>query len=200
VDNITGTGWYGPTVEAYNNHQSGDPNNYDGYSQGWHGGLDFFAPAGSPVYGSMNQEGTVVRLKQTAHGWAVYVQYSDWVVVYQHLDNPLAIGETVTANTVIGTVWDWGNNSHVHIEIRDVSNAINDDGSIDWTSNEQMLHNPLEFMTSSQINFLMINFDLPYPDEFFGNGSESEDPLDYMQILRVGGCVIWKGNCFPGGR
>jgi len=37
VDNPIGTQWFGPTYDAYNNHNNGDPYNYDGYSQGWHG-------------------------------------------------------------------------------------------------------------------------------------------------------------------
>ncbi len=38
VDPVTGTQWFGPTNNALWNHENGDPNNYDGYSQGWHGG------------------------------------------------------------------------------------------------------------------------------------------------------------------
>lgn len=52
-------------------------------------GLDLFTNPGAIVYMAVNMNGVVINIRQTKYGEAVYIQYGDWVVVYQHIDSHL---------------------------------------------------------------------------------------------------------------
>jgi RHS repeat-associated protein len=200
VDHVTRTLWYGPTYAAYGNHESGDPFKYDNYSQGWHGGIDFFTEAGSDVYMSVNQEGVVVEVRATSHGYALYVQYGNIVIVYQHIETTLKEGDIVKVGDVVGQVVSWilpdgSDNSHVHIEVREVSQSLDSKGKYIKGLGPAYLLNPLKYMAVATVADLMQFKDA---NEFALDWSD--DPLYYVDmVLLIGGCVIWNSNnCMPG--
>jgi murein DD-endopeptidase MepM/ murein hydrolase activator NlpD len=197
VDNVTRTQWYGPTYSAYDCHLEDCDSKYDNYSQGWHGGVDFFTEAGSPVYMSVNQEGVVVDLRPTSHGYALYVQYGNMVVVYQHIDTTLKVGDTVQVGDIVGYVFDWGTNSHVHIEVREVSQSLDSKGKYVRGLGPAYLLNPLKYMNAGTVDFLIDNFE--WDDEFAL--ACSDFATSYIDdVLRIGGSVLWYGSdpCTPG--
>lgn len=210
VGSVTGTQWYGPTNEALFNHENGDENKYDAYSQGWHAGIDFYTSSGTPVYNSANQLGVVREIRHTSHGDAIYVQYGNHVVIYQHIEpqshNLVADKSILNPRDIIGQVFKWtvtdayGNqydNSHVHLEVRYVKESLNSKGEYRRGLGEQLLHNPLQYMNTKTIDYLINNFDTPFPNEFAGDYSELA--IDYIDVvLKVGGCVLWNNGCEPG--
>mgnify|MGYP002073936708 FL=1 len=180
VGELLATEWFGPTNFAYNNHLNGDEWLYDKWFQGWHGGIDFFTHPGAAVMMAVNQDGVVVRVRPSLVGQVVYVDYGDLVVVYQHVDTNLVIGNPVSVGSIIGTVTnnpDGGH--HVHIEVRN--------------KDQNQAHNPLKFMNGEMTDYLLDNFDDPYPDEFaLGYPEEAESYT--WNVIQMGGCNMWTAN------
>jgi murein DD-endopeptidase MepM/ murein hydrolase activator NlpD len=89
---------------------------YKGTS-GLHGGIDFGAPATTQILAGL-------------HGWVggasgdatpnVRVTSGEYVVTFGHVDrdSKLKDGEEVKPDTIIGTVHDQGDNSHLHVSVR----------------------------------------------------------------------------------
>lgn len=105
--------YYGNTVFAF---RYGDQNNYGGYSQGLHGGLDFGHPGGIPIYAGVN--GVWDGLGSAFGPNRVDVVIGDYRIIYGHVAKPANIprGTRVNPNTVVGEM-DFGA-QHMHLEIR----------------------------------------------------------------------------------
>lgn len=140
-------------------------------------GLDLFTNPGAIVYMAVNMNGVVINIRQTKYGEAVYIQYGDWVVVYQHIDSHLEEGMTVKPGDDIGTVvYNPEQGTHLHIEVR----------------NGKPIYNPLMFMSNQMADFLLGNFTDPAE---FAQGYD-QNPASYINtVLKNGGCVIWKSTC-----
>ena len=104
--NRGGAGWYGNRPHAGVDLRYTNRNN-----------------AGAPVFAAADG---IVR-------YAAYTNYPAWVVViehtepdgdkvytqYGHIENvAVASGDYVSKGTQVGTIWDWGTNSHLHFEVR----------------------------------------------------------------------------------
>ncbi len=184
--------YFGNNTFAY---VHGKSYNYDGYSQGLHGGLDFgnSLRAGVKIYAGV--EGTFVKTETTrARNWRVWIKSGDYMLIYQHIINPtnFAPGQAVTPDTVVAEIehssqgggWD-----HLHFEIR--------------YDRETWIVNPLLLMPDAMVKGITDKFnplrpkgtafatapsDLYY---FFMNGGYTRwtSPLDQPMIKR-GGPVI----------
>jgi murein DD-endopeptidase MepM/ murein hydrolase activator NlpD len=110
---------YVSPVDARVTQVYGNPN--AGYSLGYHTGVDFSAPQGTPVKAVSN--GTVVSSDtSSAYGINVQIRNADGTYsLYAHLSaKSVSPGDTVTAGQQIGNVGSTGNSSgpHLHFEIR----------------------------------------------------------------------------------
>jgi RHS repeat-associated protein len=98
------------------------PPNY-GYSQGFHAGLDLFADAGTSVAAGIS--GKIVTISTNAFTpQYIEIEISPGIIMrIGHLTKGstelegLAVGQTVTANTIIGTVSSAQNHVHIEFEI-----------------------------------------------------------------------------------
>ncbi len=110
-----------------------------------HEGTDIKAPAGTPVYASadgkvagtiLNNAVSAIILKHCLNGqWnaeAVCVGGTQWYTTYMHIHPTpelLELGKDVVEGTQVGTVYDQGDNSHLHFELgldqRSYQNYIN---------------------------------------------------------------------------
>lgn len=82
-----------------------------------HEGVDLLAPRGTPVFAAAT--GTVLSGSPTS----LLLRHDDgfhFLTYYQHLQNkkPFATGATVFAGQQVAEVGDWGNEDHLHFEIR----------------------------------------------------------------------------------
>jgi RHS repeat-associated protein len=200
---VEGTEWFGPIGESLKCHN--DPDclwNYDGYSQGIHAGIDLYVPAGTVVTSKIPGIGQIVDVRKTTAGYSIKVQYGAIMVVYQHVDIEGAaadlIWEFVYYGSVIGTVTDQGANSHLHLEVRDISGTLSDKpgvtssgrptmyNGINWGAGPQLMYNPLFFFPDSVVDYLIYYW--LWDDEFVG---DIDDPLQYTDPVLHSGCVIW---------
>jgi murein DD-endopeptidase MepM/ murein hydrolase activator NlpD len=164
--------YYGNTVFAF---RYGEQHNYNGYSQGLHGGLDFGHPGGVPVYAGVN--GVWDGLGSAFGPNRVDVVIGDYRIIYGHLAKPanIARGTRIGPNTIVGEI-DFGA-QHMHLEIR-------------YQSQTYIL-NPFLFMTQQMRDNLISRFP-PEGDYAFYSSPRWRQwltPLDQPTIIR-GGPVI----------
>ncbi len=91
-----------------------------GYHSG-HNGLDFGIVVGTPVHSSMEGKVIYAGWNTIGYGNLVIVQNGDYQTYYAHLSKiPVTVGQTVTADSVIGYSGNTGNSTgpHLHYEIR----------------------------------------------------------------------------------
>lgn len=91
-----------------------------GWSRGYHTGLDFAAPTGTPVVAAMS--GTVVSAGwEGAYGNAIVIQHANGVMSrYAHLSSiSVGSGQSVGSGAQIGSVGSTGNSTgpHLHFEV-----------------------------------------------------------------------------------
>lgn len=144
--------YFGNTVFAYTD---GHNYNYDGYSQGLHGGIDFGSNAESlDIFARVKGEVVKIIDRSGARN-QVHVQSGPYLIIYLHLENQTHIdlrdrddlpyvGQTVTPNTFIGkTLFGLGQPNHLHFEVR---------------YNEDMIINPLELMSETASNAIIARY------------------------------------------
>ncbi|MBZ0317577.1 MAG: M23 family metallopeptidase [Anaerolineae bacterium] len=168
--------YYGNTVFAF---LYGRANNYPGYSQGLHGGLDFGHPGGAPVYAGVNGIFDYSGSERAFGPNRVDVIVGNHLIIYGHVANPirLARGTPVTPDTIVGYIDNGA--KHLHLEIRYDK------------SNQNLILNPLTYMTNQMFNELNTKFP-PVGDYSFYRSSRWErwlTPFDQPTIVR-GGPVI----------
>lgn len=166
--------YYGNTVFAY---RYGTQHNYNGYSQGLHGGLDYGHPGGIPIYAGVNGVFDYSGSERAFGPNRVDILIGDYRIIYGHVSRPvsLARGTRVNPNTVVGTM-DYGA-QHMHLEIR--------------YQNEAYILNPLQFMTEAMRNALISKFPPEGIYDFYSSPRWQRwlTPLDQPTIIR-GGPVI----------
>ena len=171
-DAIQWTHYYGNTTFAY---EHGQEHNYDSYSQGLHGGVDFGQVGGAPVCASiradLNPVCTYVGDQRAFTPNRVDVQVGQYLIIFGHLANPdvSLVGKSVTPDTVLGSI-DAGA-GHVHIEIRRGNKILN----------------PLNFIPDALRNALLARFS-PAGD-FQPNNGQWESALDQPDITIGGGLI-----------
>ena len=125
-----------PTKSEFNVQ---DPEGSPGKGGRYHSALDWFNPAGSPVYSPWG--GRVVEVTPSrgnsgqVFGGVVKIQAPNGLVfVTRHVDpRNIEVGQTVNAGTVLAGVTDWkGGSDHAHIEIwRSLKGGYNHGNMID---------------------------------------------------------------------
>ena len=90
------------------------------WSQGYHTGDDYAAPAGTTVMAAGS--GTVVEVGyDDAYGNRIVIEHDDgYYTTYNHLSqSDVEVGQEVTAGDAIGEVGDTGNSfgAHLHFEV-----------------------------------------------------------------------------------
>jgi murein DD-endopeptidase MepM/ murein hydrolase activator NlpD len=103
-------------------------NPFTGEGAEWHAGLDFPAPAGTPVQATA--DGVVERVGDTGgYGLAVVVRNrGDYTTIYGHLRSAaVREGDLVTRGQVVGAVGSSGRSTgpHVHYEVRRDGRPVN---------------------------------------------------------------------------
>lgn len=121
--NIT-DGWTEP-ITTYSNH--GSYGYMESTPRGTHKGVDYMAPAGTPVYAAHDGEIVYAQLISQACGNGYVIKAADTMyLIYQHINlsgNP-TVGTKVTAGQQIGTVADFGSGSscvsgnHLHFQLQ----------------------------------------------------------------------------------
>lgn len=120
LDDIQWFQYYGNNMFAMRN---GKNYNYDGYSQGLHGGLDFgnsIRP--KPIYAGTDAE--FVKMEYTSrNNRKLILKKDDYTIIYQHIAQPRHFneGDIITPDTQLGVIehhsidngWD-----HLHFEVR----------------------------------------------------------------------------------
>ncbi len=112
--------YFGNNVFAY---QYGHKYNYDGYSQGLHGGLDFgnSIRSGIPVYAGINATYDSVDTSRSGN-FLVRLRTDDYLIIYQHIirPRPFTPGQAITPDTVLAEIQTTaqGGSDHLHFEIR----------------------------------------------------------------------------------
>lgn len=91
-----------------------------GWSRGYHTGLDFAGPTGTPIVASMGGE-VIQAGYEGAFGNKVTVKHADGTQAsYSHLNSISAsAGQSVSAGTQLGTLGNTGNSTgpHLHMEV-----------------------------------------------------------------------------------
>ena len=105
----------------------GDAGGY--WSSGYHTGLDFAAPQGTPLYAVDN--GVVIEAGWAgAYGNYTVIRHSDGTTAhYAHQASiGVSVGQSVSAGQQIGTLGSTGNSTgpHLHFEIRDANGNFTD--------------------------------------------------------------------------
>ena len=110
--------------------QTSDPSTPQGLpvagpiSQDFHDGhraLDIAVPVGTPVRATLAGRVAFSGWSEEGYGNLVIVENGPYRAYYAHLDQlPLAVGDAVTAGTVVGYSGNTGNSTgpHVHYEVR----------------------------------------------------------------------------------
>lgn len=168
--------YYGNTRFAY---FYGAQHNYDGYSQGLHGGLDYGYPAKSgntiPIYAGVHGVFDYSGSGRAFGPNRVDILTNGYLLIYGHVADPirLARGTAVTPDTIVGWV-DTGA-KHMHLEIRKGG----------------YLFNPLLFMTRTMRETIFQNFPPTGNYAFFQSDRWNKwiTPLDQPRI-KLGGPVI----------
>jgi hypothetical protein len=166
--------YYGNTRFAY---FYGRQHNYDGYSQGLHGGLDYGHPGNvdvpifAGVHGIFDYSGSGRAFGPNR----VDVLVGDYLIIYGHVARPVQLprGAAVTPDTVIGFI-DRGA-QHVHLEIRRAG----------------YIYNPFLFMAPEMRETIFRNFPPTGIFAFYQSSRWNQwlTPLDQPTIRR-GGPVI----------
>ena len=160
--------YYGNTEFAF---QHGAEHNYDGYSQGLHGGLDFGHPGGAAVRAGVT--GTFDGPGKSFGPNRLDVLVGNYRIIYGHLASPttnLKKGDPVTVDTQLGIIDK--TMQHTHIEIRQGT----------------FIYNPLQFIPDQLRSDLLIKFP-PTGPHAFHRGTKWQTPLDQPKIT-LGGPVI----------
>jgi len=88
--------------------------------QSFHGGIDFPASRGTPVFAA--ESGTVTHAQwNNAYGWFITIRHGNDSTMYAHLHSmAVRVGDTVSRGQTIGTVGStgWSTGPHLHFEIR----------------------------------------------------------------------------------
>jgi murein DD-endopeptidase MepM/ murein hydrolase activator NlpD len=173
--------YFGNNVFAYTD---GKNFNYDGYSQGLHGGLDFLNTAtGVPVYAGV--EATYINVRWNSPNRSVWLKVGDYTLIYQHITNPrpFKAGDKISPDTVIAEIepLPW---YHLHFEIR---------------YQETWIVNPLLLMQDHLVNQIVGKF---HPNKASTGGVSQLSyfyktpswtkwtlPLD-QPLIRLGGPVV----------
>jgi murein DD-endopeptidase MepM/ murein hydrolase activator NlpD len=167
--------YYGNTVFAYCH---GREHNYDGYSQGLHGGLDFGHPGGLEICAGVT--GTYQNTsRQFFPPNCTRVKTPDgYTILYGHIDKPnpeLKEGDPVTPSTPIGIIAS--DQQHLHLEVR--------------YRHDDYIVNPLLLMSEDFSKDIMRRFKTQGAFSFFedANWSRWQEPFD-QPIIRHNGKVI----------
>jgi hypothetical protein len=162
--------YYGNTLFAY---CCGREHNYDGYSQGLHGGLDFGHNGGLEIRAGVT--GTFRSITQQFFPPnCIRVETQDgYTVLYGHVAKPLtqlANGDSVTPDTVLGHIDV--NRQHLHLEVR--------------YQREKYIVNPLLLMPESLSQALINAFPANGRFRFFQNANwiRWQTPVDQPIIRR----------------
>lgn len=92
-----------------------------------HNGIDYGAAAGTPVYAICDGIVKIARNKKTTPNiWNRFtiIEHTDCgdsnklVAYYGHMDAKVKEGQRVTAGEQIGSVGNWGSNSHLHLSLK----------------------------------------------------------------------------------
>lgn len=99
------------------------------HANGVHGGLDFAAPVGTPIYAA--SAGIVTRAEwQGGAGQAVTIRSEDGLVImYDHMDTMIARkGQRVVAGELIGKVGQTGHTTgpHLHLQVNNTGGRSHD--------------------------------------------------------------------------
>jgi len=81
--------------------------NYDGYSQGLHGGLDYgnSNQGGIPIYAGLHGEVFKIDYKAGSNNNKVWVRANDYIIIYQHVINiRVGSGTAVEPNTIVADI------------------------------------------------------------------------------------------------
>lgn len=168
LSDISWVQYYGNAKFAF---QHGTAHNYDQYSQGLHGGIDFgSAQGGFPVFAGVTG---VVDSQQHMFGpRRIDIVVGNFRIIYGHLSATDAImvanGQSVTPGTQLGVAS--AEEQHTHLEIRH--------GGI--------IVNPLLHFSSIDQQAIFNKFD---PANVFQPYGQWQSPLDQPDIL-IGGKVI----------
>ena len=105
-----------------------------------HQGLDIAAPEGSAFFPLA--EGTVTDAgPRGAYGNRVVVDHGDgWTSSYAHCaDLAVSVGDTVSLDTVLGTVGQTGRSTgpHLHLELRHDGQALDPHDALGWTQENE---------------------------------------------------------------
>lgn len=104
-------------------------------SGGWHNGVDFAAPRGTPIYAT--RSGTVTTATALKNSKGQYISYGNYVVInhgdgysslYAHMDYyVVSAGDYVTQGQLIGYVGSTGNSSgnHLHLTFFYMGSTVN---------------------------------------------------------------------------
>jgi hypothetical protein len=164
--------YYGNTTFAF---EHGLEHNYDGYSQGLHGGLDLGQTPGTPVFAAIRDDlgakCTYVGDKKRFGPFRVDITIGQYLIIFGHLSEPNfdLVDQPITAETMIGLVSQ--EEEHVHVEIR----------------NGNKILNPLIFFSNIVQDGLFTRF--PATGKFQANNGQWESPLD-QPIIEIGGKLI----------
>lgn len=183
--------YFGNNTFAYLN---GKAYNYDGYSQGLHGGLDFGNTLDEGIQIRAGLHGKVMRVDRASlHNWKVWIRSGDYVIIYQHITNIrlLSAEQPVTPDTVLAEIEpnEVGGLNHLHFEVR--------------YDNEKYIVNPLWLMPESMVREITTKFNPalaytgqlgPSASELYyfykdANWSQWITPLDQPFIIRGGDVV-----------
>lgn len=168
--------YYGNTRFAF---KHGREKNYDGYSQGLHGGIDFGHPGGAQVVAGIRADVgarcTYVGDQRSFRPNRLDITVGPYTFIFGHLASPNfgLMGQLVGPDTVLGVV-DSGE-VHMHLEVRRAGTTI---------------VNPLLFFPRNLVDAIIARFP-PQGDEFGFQpfNGQWETPLDQPEI-KIGGRVI----------
>lgn len=137
--------YFGNNVYAY---RYGKKYNYDGYSQGLHGGLDLgnSLQSGVPIYAGIHAKYDGLDAARNGN-WRVRLRTDEYLIIYQHITRPrpFSPGQEITPDTVIAEIQTTaqGGSDHLHFEIRLL---------------KKWIINPLLLMPDEMINSLTDRF------------------------------------------
>ncbi|PJF40656.1 MAG: hypothetical protein D6737_16900 [Chloroflexi bacterium] len=163
--------YFGNNVFAF---RHGKQWNYDGYSQGLHGGLDFgnSVERGIPVYAALRCK--YWKTEGSGGNIRVWTKVDDFTIIYQHVTNitKMSSGQELAPDFKICEIKP-GSNGHLHFEVRYMNNRI---------------INPLLMMSDAMVKSITDKFD-PTDPKYFYPWHEWTTPLD-QPVIGLGGPVI----------
>lgn len=98
-------------------------------SDGWHSGVDFSMPVGTPIRSLHGGYAQVIHVGWMGNGYGNYVVLSDGynIILYAHLQSiNVKQGDIVDSGAVIGLSGSTGRSSgpHLHLEFMDAKNGV----------------------------------------------------------------------------